>query len=234
MIHTLSSASILTDSIFSKYGGTIGSEGEGQRDAAYAIAEGQAVEEIGTFLSPTTVTGTYLWPPLGQPLQLEHTHVSSVPSVTAIHDAGCDCATNAIELSGCAWLLHPDAGTISLRECGNTLKASCSGCSCGRGGAGPLQARIVYTAGLPSGVASDPRLLLGLVVAADLALQQIIDPSGAEGGPGDPGVQSFSSVGYSEQRTPLRMTAFGSSVRANYAANQLRPFKFKRALKLGF
>lgn len=235
MINVVMTPSILTDQIFTQYGGQTGTSTPAQRTAAYATAEGQAADEIGTFITQITVTGTYSWPPLGQALQLEHTHLVSVANVTAVHDAGCDCLDDAIELSGCAWILDTDGGLVSLRECGDTLRASCSGCNCGGGsGRGALQARIVYTAGLPGNAANDPRLLQGLTIAADLALQQVIDPSGAEGGPGDPGVQSYSSLRYSEQRTPLRHTAFGASARANYAANIMREFKFKRAGKLGW
>jgi hypothetical protein len=198
-----------------------------------------AAQEIGTFVSPTVVTGTYSWPPLNQPLVLEHSHLSAVASVYGIHDAGCDCADDSIEIEGCAWILDGDAGYVSLRECGNTVKASCSGCRCSWSnnfGTGPLQVRIVYTAGLPTEAADDPRLLMGLVTVADLALEQIIDPAAAEGGAGDPGIKSFSSLSYSETRADgsFRSSAFGNSARANYAANMLRVFKYKRALKLGF
>lgn len=234
MINIITIPSILTDAIFVDYNGQTGTSSSAQRQATYAIAEGKAVEEIGTFVSPTLVTGTYSWPPMNQSLQLEHTHVSMIHAVTAIHDAGCDCADDSIELSGCAWLLDADGGLVSLRECGDTLRASCSGCGCSHPGHGPLQARIVYTAGLPTGAAFDPRLLIGLVTWADLALQQMIDPAGAEGGPGDPGVQRYSSIGYNEERTALLRTAMGSSARANYGANMLRVFKFKRAMKLGW
>lgn len=234
MINIVSSPQILTDDIFVQYGGVTGTSTPAQRTAAYAVAEGQTVGEIGTFVAPTTATGTYSWPPPGQSLQLQHTYLSAIGSVTAIHDAGCDCAEDAIEISGCAWILDADGGLVSLRECGDVLRSSCSGCNCGSHRSGALQARIAYTAGLPAGAATDPRLLQGLTVAADLALQQVIDPSGAEAGPGDAGIESFSSLRYSEKRHSLRMTAFGGSARANYAANILRQFKFKRAMKLGW
>lgn len=236
MINIVTAPAILSDATFVAYGGATGTTTSAQRQAAYAIAEGQAAQEIGTFVTPTTVTGTYSWPIMGKPLQLQHTHVSSVASVVAIHDAGCECADNAIEISGCAWLMDADGGLVSLRECGDTLRASCSGCGCGQQGVAPLQVRIVYTAGLPAGAASDPRLLLALATAADLALQQMTDPAGAEGGAGDPGIKSFGSLSYNETRadSSFRETAFGSSARANYAAKMIRPFKFKRALKLGW
>jgi hypothetical protein len=233
-LNIVTTPSILTDTIFADYGGHTGTATAAQCQAAYAIAEAQAAQEIGTFVSPTTVTGTYSWPPMGQPLKLEHSRLISVVSVTAIHEAGCDCAADSVEIEGCAWVLDPDNGVVDLRECGNTLKASCAGCGCGNEWGMPKQVRIVYWAGLPATAANDPRLLLGLVTAADLALEQMIDPSGAEGGPGDPGVQSFGTQGYSENRTPLKRGAFGSSARANYAAQMLSHFKFKGALKLGW
>lgn len=238
MINIVTSPAILTDNIFVEYGGSTGTSTAAQRTAAYAIAESQAAEQIGTFVSPTVVTGTHSWPPLGQPLQLPYTHLSSVTSVTAIHDAGCDCAEDSIELSGCAWILDPDGGLISVRECGDTLRASCSGCNCGsiRYGTGPLQTRIVYTAGLPTGAASDPRLLIGLVTGADLVLEQIIDPDDAPGGAGNPGIKSFSSLSYSQTNSDgsQKMTIFGDSARANFAAQMLSNFKYQRVMKLGW
>lgn len=239
MINIVTTPRILTDDIFFSYvtaqGNATGTAD--QRQAAYAIAEGQAVSELGTFVAPTTITGTYPWPPMGQPLQLQHTQLSGVLGVTAIHDAGCDCAEDATEIAGCAWIMDADGGLVSLRECDNTAQGSCAGCQCGYGfGNGPLQARIAYTAGLPTGAALDPRLLMALSTAADLSLQQIVDMFGAEGGAGDPGIESYRSLSYSEKRTDasVRMTAFGNSARANYAASILRGLSFKRALKLGW
>lgn len=237
--HIVTTPAVLSDATFLAYGGQTGTSTPAQRTAAYAMAEQFAILEIGTFLTPTTVTGTFTWPIQGNypvsdfRFKLPHQRVMAVGSVTAIHDAGCDCAEDAIEISGCAWILDGDNGVVDLRECGNTVQAGCSNCSCGHGGAGPLQFRIMYTAGLPAGlVAASPTALMGLVTAADLALEQIIDPQGSEGGPGDPSVASFSDTGYSEQRQFLRFTQFGGSPRANFAARMFEPFKFKGALRL--
>ena len=230
MINIVTTPAILTDSIYSTYGGDLSLTTPGQRQAAYSIAEGQASQEIGTFLSPTTYTGTYSWPMGGAMLKLDFDRVISVTSVVAIHDAGCNCAANALELTGCAWIKSAAAGILDVRECGGTV--SSSGCSCSGGGGGLLQVRVVCYAGLPSTASSDPRLLMALSTAADLALQQITDPHAAEGGPGDAGVQSYSSLSYSETRTKLKFTAFGSSARANYAAQMISHFKNKSALRL--
>lgn len=228
----VSTPSILTDGIFVANGGQTGTSTPSQRTTAYAIAEAQAAQEVGTFLQPTTVTGTFAWPAFGRPLQLPQDRLHTVVSVTAIHEGGCDCADDSVEIGGCAWVLNQAAGLLELSECGNVVKWSCA-CSQGYGGM-PKLVRVVYRAGLNVEASTDYRVLLALTTAADLALQQIIDPSGAEGGPGDPGVQSFGAAGYSETRTPLRPTAFGSSARANYAAGLLHPFRLKRGLALGY
>ena len=229
----ISAPSVLTDAIFLQYGGQTGTSTTAQRTASYAIAEGKAYEEIGTFVTPTIVTGTYQWPPQAQMVNLDHDFLSRIISLTSIHEAGCECAATAVELTGCAWITDADNGIIDIREVGNTARAVCSSCNCGSFGT-LYQFRIVYEAGLPTDAASDPRLLMGLAGFADLALEQIIDPSGAEGGPGDPGVQSYRAGGYGETRTKLKMTAMGGSARANYAANMLREFKAMGALKLGW
>jgi hypothetical protein len=65
-----------------------------------------------------------------------------------------------------------------------------------------------------------------------LALEQIVDPHAAEGGPGDPSLSNFSDTGYSATRQFLDMTAFGGSPKANYAARMLSPLKFKRASRI--
>lgn len=234
----ITSPGILTDAIFTAYGGQTGTSTAAQRTAAYCVAEGAAVTEIGTFLAPTIYTGTFQWPPMGQMYKLPHDRVTGITSLTSVHEAGCECADMVVELEGCAWITDADNGIIDVREIGNTVRASCASCcSCAGSPWGygvPYQFRVVYQAGLPVEAASDPRLLMGLTTWADLALQQIIDPSGAEGGPGDPGVQSYSAQGYSETRTKLGRTAMGSSARANHGAKMLRAFSSLGALKLGW
>lgn len=222
---------ILTDQIFTDYGGQTGTSTPAQRQVAYQIAEQFAVEEIGTFLVPTTITGTFPWPLTTSRIHLPHDRLRRIDSVLFIHEAGCNCASGSVDIVGCAWVIDEDNGLIDVRECGSAV---CHGCACvGHGHGGLLQIRVAYTAGAAPGlVAANGSALMGLVTAADLALQQIIDPAGAEGGPGDPQVKSFSDTGYSETREGLRMTAFGGSPRANLAARMLAPLKFKGALKL--
>ncbi len=232
--YLVTGTSVLTEQIFIDYGGQTGTATNAQVNAALQMGEQFAIQEIRTFLVPTSISGTFAWP-ADDRLLLPHTHIRSVDSLTAIHEAGCDCADDQVEISGCAWILDYQAGIISLRECGGNVRTPSISCNCSYPDAygGRLLYQIVYEAGIQAGlVAANSSALMGLVTAADLALEQIVDPQGAEAGPGDASVSSFSDTGYSESRQFLLMTSFGGSPRANYAARMLQPLKYKRALKL--
>jgi hypothetical protein len=232
--YLVTGTSVLTEAIFESFGGQTGTTTQAQRDNAFQIAEQFAIEEIKTFLVPTTISGTFAWPQYDLRFNLPHTHVRSVTSLTAIHEAGCDCANDQVELSGCAWIIDNQAGIVDLRQCGDQVGQPSIACGCTyRLHGEPLLYQIVYEAGIEAGrVAANSSALMGLTVAAELALEQIIDPSAAEGGPGDPSLTNFSDTGYSAKRQFLVMTAFGGSPRANYAARMLAPLKFKRALRI--
>jgi hypothetical protein len=233
--YLVTGTAVLNDDIFTAYGGDTDSSTAAQRNAAYQIAEQFAIEEVDTFLVPTTISGTFAWPQYDQRFNLPHTHVRSVSSLTAIHEAGCDCADDQVELSGCAWIIDSQAGIVDLRQCGENPAGQPSiACGCTyRLHGEPLLYQIVYEAGIDAGrVAANPSALMGLTVAAELALEQIIDPSAALAGPGDPSITNFSDTGYSQSYQFLVMTAFGGSPRANYAARMLAPLKFKRALRI--
>ncbi len=226
---------ILNDAIYSAHGGDLDNSTALQRNVAYQIAEQFAIEEIGTLLTPTLISGTYPWPIADSRLKLRYNQIQSVAAVTTIHDDGCDCATGGVsttELKGCAHIIDTQNGLIDLRECGQLLNSSAGCCTCSVQGL-PLLVRIVATFGhSPGVVAGNSSSLMGLTIAAELALEQIIDPAAAAGGPGDPSLSNFSDTGYSATFQFLRMTAFGGSPRANFAARMLRPLKFHGALKL--
>lgn len=106
----------------------------------------------------------------------------------------------------------------------------CGGC----GSLGPQKFRIAYEAGLPTGSANHPSILLGLVMAAQINLNEIIYPSANEG-VGDVGINSFHSLDYSETRKPLKNTVFGNSAKANKIAqlvDQSGIHKYRKALVL--
>lgn len=220
---------ILNDDTFVLYGGQTGTTTAAQRDIAYQIAENNAELQIGTFLSPTTVTGTYTWPPMNRSsFALKESHLKGVVSVTTVHEAGCDCLVDAVELSGCAWIMNLEGSIIQVRECGTVLRNNV--CNCWGYGK-PFQVRVVYTAGLATGTHTDPSLLQALTIGSQIALDQVTMQF-----PGEAGIKSFRSLSYSETRTDgsVKHTSFGNSPRANYAADLLDKFKVKRVGKMGF
>lgn len=220
-------STILSDSIYTRYGGSMSSESTPeQRQAAYQMAETFAAMEIGTPLTPQSFTGIFQWWPASNRLQLPHKQVQSITTVTALHEVYCTC--EPVEISGCALIVDADNGVIDLRECGGVG----AGCACAWAQGYWTAARrveITYVAGIPAGLAAAyAGVLQGLTIAADIALQQILDCSPD----GDPMISSFSDSGYSETRDGLRMTQFGGSPRANYAARLFEPLRFKGALRM--
>jgi hypothetical protein len=230
----VTSPNVLTEDIFGAYGGHTGTASSTQLNAAFCIGEQRAQQEICTPLVPTQITGSagsYRVNLLayGQPFTLPHTHLRSVDEVHLVCEKGCtDCTVSTHEV--CAHIKNFMHSVVELRlVCTTTCGTCCSVCG------SPLNFTLYYTAGLAPGLAASvPSILHALTVAADIALEQIVDPGASEGGPGDPGVQRWGSLTYREDRTRLRHTAFGSSARANYAANLLQPWKSRRALKLGW
>jgi len=228
IIYPYSTPQILTEAVYATYNGWSGSASPEQLEAAFVMSEENATAELGSYLLPTTTTGTATLPILDQVLVLPYGHVSSVAAVRVVAHQYGQCEDVFTAGVSCAYILDEYAGIISLRGLGSI-------CPCAYQGPPPYRVELVFTSGLPAGKAvSTPNILHALTIAAQLALEQIIDPAAAEGGPGDPGVQAWRSLGYQEQRTPLRDTAFGSSPRANYAARLLGRYKVRRVGKAGW
>jgi hypothetical protein len=221
----ITGSTILNDSIFLAYGG--GQNGTGtatQRQGAYQMAETFAAMEIGTPLTPQSFTGIFQWWPTSR-LQLPHKRVQSVTTVTALHEL--PCTSDPLELSGHALIVDSDNGVIDLRSCSGGASCACAWAT-GWGGSA-ARVEVTYVAGIPAGLASAyPGVLQGLTIAADIALQQILDCSPD----GDPQVTTFSDSGYSQTVQGLVMTQFGGSSRANYAARMFEPLKFRGALRM--
>jgi hypothetical protein len=220
---------IMTDAIYEAYGGRIGTSTPQQRVAAYQIAETFMMRELTSFLLPTTVTGTFEYSSwLPKRYQLPFYHLISIDAVTILSQTSlCNCETRRD--NACAFIADGKYGYIDVRALTNAYLAC--GCSLEI----PYQVQIAFTAGLPTGVAAnDAALHLGLTIAAELSLLEIIDPKGLEGGPGDQGVQEWVSMGYGEKRTPLFDTVFGSSARANRVKKLVQHLTPKTAMKLGW
>lgn len=216
---------ILTDDLFVQYGGQTGTTQAAQRNAAYLIAETQVSNHLGTFLLPIVVTGTFDYHPRLSFVSTDYGMVHRLLSVD-ITDRNSD-------------VLYTVSGSnyryAFINEDGyGYLKVMDFFSACGCRTFAPQKFRIAYEAGLPTGTANHPSLLLGLVMAAQINLNEMIYPSANEG-VGDIGIQSFGSLEYSEKRKELKNTVFGNSAKANKIAqliDQAGIHKYRKALVL--
>lgn len=197
---------ILNDSIFVEYGGQTGTFTAAQRTNAYRIAEQQATNYLGTFLLPTIVTGTWGYAPR---IITDYGYVHQVYAVNVLSKnnlSTCDLQSD----SACVFVHDDTFGYLDV---------SCliNYCNCA-GLVLPYQVQVAYQAGLPTGVATQPTMLLALTMAATINLNEMTFPSLNES-TGDIGVKSFASLDYREERVKMRRTAFGTSAKAEKIAN---------------
>lgn len=196
---------ILNDTIFTAYGGQTGTWTAQQRTNAYLIAETQATNYIGSLLLPTIVTGTWGYSPN---IVTDYGYVQQVFSVNFL-TLNSPATSVLTSNTGYALIWEDTYGYLDVY-------GLLGYCNCVGGGV-PYQVQIAYEAGLPTGVATQPSVLLALTMAAQISLNEMIFPSQNEG-VGDIGIQSFSSLDYREERVKMRRTAFGTSAKAEKIA----------------
>lgn len=222
---------ILNDIIYAQYGGKIGSFSREQLDAAYQIAETQATNYIGTFLLPTTITGTYPTVPTHtQRISTDYGYVSAILRVAVrsqkvTQSGGCELIDN----DGCAFIYSDTFGYLDLHQLRST-------CGCGNSNV-PYLYEITYEAGLPTGTANQPAMLAALTMLTGITLNELYPGVvGMNESVGDTGVQEYESFGYHERRTAhaLRRTALGISAQANKAAQLIDSCvrKCRRSLRI--
>lgn len=232
VIYPFSAPIILTDNIFTSYGGATGTSTAAQRQASYLIAEKQVSKFIGTLLLPTSVTGTYNYQ--NQPrISTDYGYVQSIDAVTVwsqnYFTATCDLISNP----GCAIVSDDTYGYVDIQ----TLLPTATLISYYTipypafppvfpflaNYMQPFQFQIAYHAGLPTGTANQSDVLLALTLAAGIYLNVMFNPS-ALAGEGDIGIDEFSTIDYREVRhkAAIRNTVFGSSPTANLIARLLR------------
>lgn len=213
---------ILTDTLFSLYGGDITKGNSDQRKLAYRLSEMTAVKDLDTFLLPTITTGTF-YPPFISPIITEFSYVHRVILTRFIDDE----ENIYWSISGTANVyvdLRDDKrGIIDL----NYLFANCNCHSAWK--LQPTQVQVIYEAGLPSGTVYQPDTMMALVTYADIILNEMVG-FGNEGA-GDVGIDRFQSQSYAENRR-LRNTTFGSSPRAIFASRLLSRLKTLRYVGL--
>ena len=216
-----SSPIILTDDDFVTYGGETGTSTVAQRQAAYLGAEKRVTSFLGTFLLPTTVTGTHTIDPLRN-LKTKYGYVRSINSVIVrSRQFDDDCTLD--DTSTCVYIRDDGYGIIDPKCV--SVYCPCTGIS------DYYKIQVSYTAGLSTGTITQPDYLMYLVSLADIFLKEISGDGGNES-TGDIGVESFSELGYSEKRFPLRKTTLGSSARSNWIADGLMPLRKVKGIYL--
>ena len=214
---------ILSDSIFTDYGGKTGTFISAQRQSSYLIAEMQVSSYIGTLLLPTNVTGTY--PFMGKMrLATDYGYVQELNNVSFFSKTSLCGSCSLTSNDGCGYIYQDTFGYIDVEQ---TI-SSCGACSC------PYQIQISYKAGLPTGTASSPPFLEALTILAQIDLNEK-DPgnSGINETTGDLAVQSYKSLDYSEERGAhsLVKTTLGESAKA-MRAKRLIDMSITRARKV--
>jgi len=96
----------------------------------------------------------------------------------------------------------------------------------------PYQVQAVYTAGLPTGTANQPDMLLALTTYSTIIMNEIIG-FGNEA-PSAVGVQEFSNQEYREIRTKLGKKIYGSSAKAQLISDLLAGYRKTKYVKLGW
>lgn len=223
---------IMTTDIFVQYGGKTGTFSEAQLQAAYQIAEQQTVNYIGTFLLPTTVTGTYVSVPTTiQRIATDYGYVNQILSVVVksqkvTESSGCELVDN----SGCAFIYRDTFGYLDVHQ----LSSICGGCYASNE---PYLYQIAYEAGLPTGTANLPGMLAAMTLASMITLNELYPGVvGVNESTGDSGVQEWESFTYHERRTAhsLKRTAFGQSAMATKIAQLIDATvkKARRSLRI--
>ena len=215
-----SSSIILNDTIYLSYGGVTGSSTTAQRNAAYLLSEMMVSEALETFLLPTTVTGTYLYNKLSPFVILDHTYIQTVNHVWFIDTKETIYWDQAGTANIYVSLRSGDYGLVDLHY----IVGSCNCHS--NSNPFPYQVNIAYTAGLPTGTANRPDILLALTEYAKIVVNEIIG-FGNEA-PGDIGVQDFQNQQYREIRVKLLRTAFGTSAKAQFIDRLVSKYKMRR------
>jgi hypothetical protein len=221
MIYAYNSPIILTDELYSAFGGHTDNSTDRQRKAAYFIAERQMSDDLETYLLPTIVTGTYLYRSTDKFLTLDNTYVTKIIKTSFLDTEEkvywSQLGTANLYIS----LRDGERGLVDIHY----ILGSCN-CSVSY----PYQVQEVYEAGLSSGTSFRDDILLGLTTYADIILNEIIGYGNESSG--DIGVQKYDNQQYSEERVKLLRTSFGTSARAQFVLKLIEKHRRKRFVSL--
>lgn len=229
VIYPFSAPIILTDSIYTSYGGQTGTSTAAQRQAAYLIAEKQATKYIGAPLLPVNVTGTFQY--ANQPrIVTDYGYVNSINNVQIVSQNVFSFQCQLTQSPGCAFIANDTYGYLDVQILLPTATlisyysipypAFPPVMPFLQNYNQPYNFVVSYNCGLPTGTATQSDMLLALTLAAQINLNLMIDQS-ALSGEGDVGIDGFSVLDYTERRhkASIKRTAFGSSAMANKIAN---------------
>jgi hypothetical protein len=183
---------------------------------------------LHTLLTPTNLTGTYLWQ-TGNPIQLDYGYVHEVTGVVILSNQKIIYTYQNDDLQRCVLIRDFKRGLIDVMLNPLIYRTTSYPYSVPT----PYQATLFYNAGIPSGTAYQPDILWALTQAAQLVLNEM-DVSGflANETPGGVGVQEFMNELYSEKRVTLGHSVFGSSPIAQQIVRLVGHLKSRPALKL--
>lgn len=220
-LYPYTQAFIINDNVFQAYGGSLANTSTEQRKAAYWMAERAVTEDIGTFLKPTTVTGTFS---PHEPFLLDYTHVNAVHSVAFLKFDGSTYYTVNGTGNETVAIRNNVLGIIDI----DYYYSLCGGCGSRKSSLYQLQ--VSYNAGLPTGTTTMPDVLLALTTYSQIILNEIIGYGNES--PGDIGVEEYQNQGYRENRIGLFRTVYGSSPKALFAHKLLTHLREYRAVGL--
>ncbi len=214
---------VLNDQDFLLYGGRTGTSYDAQRQVAYLLAEEQMTDFLHSFLIPTIVTGTFFWRG-NNPIELDYGNVKSIFTVSINSvDWSRGCTMNAI--TGCFAVRSDKYGYVDIAPL-----LSCGGCG-GIVGTFPYNVQIAYESGLETGTSNNPSIMQGLVLAAQINLNEI-DVSLSNESTADAAVESFSNQQYSERRKAGLRFVFGNSPMAQRIALLVKKYRTKVTMGL--
>lgn len=219
----------MTDELFINLGQFSGTSTALMRAYAFGLAESAVEQEVGSFISSTTVTGSYPFVSPNSVLDLGVGRLTSVNSVVLYekYNNGSDRL-----ISGTARVLDYDSALIAI-DASPYDDSTCNNCG-GIAYQGVYKAEISFTSGYQTGqVVNNPSFMMPLAMASTLFLNQLMD-SGM--GQDDEAFITTIQVGrsiISRTNKFARDGSLGSGVKANFIRSMLRPITITKAGKLG-
>lgn len=235
-LYPYTSAQILTDELFTAYGGQTGTTTAFQRQVAYFNAEYAMAQNLSAFAPVTTVTGTYAYPftdshiSPGRELFLDWKYVQRVPQVTFIDTQ----EDKYYSISGTANInvgfRNGEYGILDVF----TIAGNCACIPYFSYGSpttlAPYQVEVIYEAGLPSGTYTAPNYLTALTLLAQVWVDELFG-CGNESAPGIL-ITEFANQDYREKRANVFATSLGTNPKALTAYSLVKSLMRPRYVSL--